>query len=132
MDSMGRGKVERAWTTSVNQFEFDFPYKGTQEATLTLRKHPKHGKDVILSIERGQFLCRIDDCTVQVRFDDSKPSTFSAAEPADHDTTTLFLTNYARFVSNLKKARVVKIEAQFFQEGTRVFEFSSFDLNWKP
>lgn len=55
---------------------------------------------------------------------------FSAAEPADHSTTVLFLRNYDRFVTNLRKANSVSIEAQFFQQGTRVFHFNVSGLKW--
>jgi hypothetical protein len=42
---------------SENTVSFDFPYQGAQRATLTIRNHPSHGRDVFLSIERGQFPC---------------------------------------------------------------------------
>ena len=129
-EKMGRGKIKIAFVKSLNQFEFDFPYRRLQRATLQLRIHPKYGKDVILIIERGQFLCRIRRCTVTVRFGEAKPQTFSASEPADHSTTVLFLRNYGRFVVNAKKVNKVYIEAQFYQEGTRVFEFDVSGLKW--
>jgi hypothetical protein len=127
---MGRGKIKSALVNSLNQFEFDFPYKRPQRATLQLRRHPKYGRDVILQIERGQFLCGVSDCNVEVRFGAKKPTTFSAAEPADHDTTALFIRNHDSFVANARKADKVFIEAQFFREGNRVFEFDVSGLKW--
>lgn len=115
---------------SLNEVNFDFPYRGNQRGTLTLRIHPKYGKDVMLSIDKGQFLCGIDDCTVSVRFDEGKAQNFSAVGPSDHSTTTLFIRGYDRFVAATKKAKHVYIEAQFFQQGTRVFEFDVADLKW--
>ncbi|MDT3705485.1 MAG: zinc-ribbon domain-containing protein [Thiobacillus sp.] len=129
-DKMGRGTVKLAYVRSLNEVEFDFPYKEPQRATLQLRKHPKYGNDVILDIERGQFLCRLDGCVVSVRFDQGKPLTFSAVEPEDNSTTTIFISNYDRFVKNVRKAQKVSVEAQFFQEGNRVFEFETAGLNW--
>lgn len=129
-DKMGRGKIKNATVNSLNQVEFDSPYRGPQRATLQLRNHPKYGRDVILSIERGQFLCSYDECNVQVRFGTGKPVTFSVSEPADHSTTVLFINDYARFVLKAKKANKVSVEAQFFQEGTRVFEFDIAGLKW--
>jgi hypothetical protein len=129
-DKMGRGTVKWAMIKSLNEVEFDFPYREPQRAELELRKHPKYGNDVILNIERGQFLCPYDGCAVSVRFDQGKPQTFSAAEPEDNSTTTLFVSNYDRFVKNIRKSHKVYIEAKFYQEGNRVFEFETAGLKW--
>ena len=123
-EPMGRGVIKTATVSSVNEIEFDFPYRGSQRATLQLRVHPKYGKDVILSVERGQFLCRIDGCSVSVRFDQGKAQTFGALEPADHSSEYLFLSGYDRFLAGTLKSSRVYIEAQFFQQGSRVFEFN--------
>lgn len=130
-DQMGRGSIKRAWIESSNVINFGFPYAGDQRGTLTIRKHPSYGKDVILEIDKGQFLVGIDGCTVNVRFDDGKARPFSAVGPADHGTTSLFISNYTSFVSAAKKAKKIQMEAPFFQEGMRVFEFDSQGLNWE-
>jgi hypothetical protein len=129
-EQMGRGLVKRAYVRSQNKVDFDFPYRGAQRGTLTLRVHPKYGRDVILSLEKGQFLCGIDNCIVAVRFDDGKAQNYTAAGPADRSTTTLFIRGYDRFVAAAKKAKRVSIEAQFFQAGSRVFEFDIKGLEW--
>ncbi len=123
-DPMGKGKTYSATVQSTNTVSFDFPYSGAQHATLTLRTHPRYGKDVILRIERGQFLCNsYDGCNVLVRFDDREPQTFSAAGPSDKSTETLFIRNYSRFVEAMLKAERVRISAEVYQEGSPVFEF---------
>jgi len=104
-DKMGRGTIRNATVSSTNEIQFGFPYQGSQRATLQLRIHPKYRKDIILSIERGQFLCGLDRCVVTVRFDNGKAQTYSASEPADHSTTYLFLRNYDRFVAALRKSK---------------------------
>jgi hypothetical protein len=129
-DQMTRATIKHAQVNSINEVTFDFPYRGAQRGTLTLRVHPKYGRDVILSIDKGQFLCGIEDCTVAVRFDDAKPLSFTAVRPADHSTTSLFIRNHDRFVAAAKKAKRAYIEAQFFQQGNRVFEFDVSDLKW--
>jgi len=129
-DKMGRGTIKNATVNSANEIQFGFPYQGSQRGTLQLRIHPKHGKDVILRIEKGQFLCGIDSCTVTVRFDQETAQTYTALEAADHSTTVLFLQNYDRFVGNAQKSKKVYIEAQFYQEGARVFEFDITGLKW--
>jgi len=109
------GKViKMAWVQSTNYINFDFPYEGPQKATLLIRNHPRYGKDIILRIERGQFYFGLDGCDMVVRFDEQKPVTFHAIEPSTNDSTSAFISNYDRFVANLKKAKKVRIEAPFF------------------
>jgi len=129
-DKMGRGTIKHAIVKSTNEIEFGFPYQGSQRGTLQLRVHPKYGKDVILSVEHGQFLCGVDRCPVAVRFDNGVAQTYDAGEPADHSTTYLFLHNYDRFVGSLRKSKRVSIEAHFYQEATRVFEFDTRGFKW--
>jgi hypothetical protein len=129
-EKMGRGTVKTAIVRSLNEVQFGFPYSGEQRGTLLLRVHPKHGKDVILGVEKGQFLCGIYNCNVAVRFDNGKVQNFTAVGPADHSTTMLFLRGYDRFIAGARKAKKVYIEAQFFQQGTRVFEFDISGLKW--
>jgi hypothetical protein len=122
-DEMGRGKIKTATLESTNEFEFDFPYADPQRATLMLRKHPKYGNDAILSVEKGQFLTGINGTSVEVRFDSGKAREYKALEPEDHSTTAIFIERFEDFVARAKKAKKVRIEASFFQEGSRVLEF---------
>lgn len=129
-DPMGKGISSYALVVSNNTVNFGFPYSGAQHGTLTLRTHPRYGKDVILSIERGQFLCpSYDGCTVLVRFDDGKAINYSAAGAADNSTETIFIRGYSGFVGHLEKSKRVRISANVYQEGAPVFEFdvSGFD-----
>lgn len=128
-DKMEGESIYFARTDSLNTATFGFPYSGAQHATLTLRTHPRYGKDLIFSIERGQFLCGYNNCTVLVKFDDKKATTFSASEPADHSTTTLFINNYSAFAGEMLKAKKVRIQAQFYQEGNHTFEFNVADFD---
>ena len=123
-DPMGKGTTYTAMIQSTNTVTFDFPYGGSQHAKLILRTHPRHGKDVLLRLERGQFLCTsYDGCSVLVRFDDGEARRFSAAPPSDNSTETLFIQNYSRFVAGMLKARRVRISAEVYQEGSPVFDF---------
>lgn len=129
-DKMGRGKIKSATVMSLNKIEFGFPYQSPQRAALQLRKHPEHGNDVILSIEKGQFICGIRSCSVQVKFGEGKAVKYPASGPADNSSTILFIGDFTNFVTNTKKSEKIYIEAQFFQEGNRVFEFETANLNW--
>ena len=129
-DKMDGRVIKTATLQSANTVAFKFPYQGEQRGELELRVHPRYGRDVSLSVAKGQFLCRFDGCSVVIRFDDGRPQTYSAAEPADHSTTTLFIRNYTNFVAAFRRAKKVVIEATFYQEGTRAFEFNVAGLNW--
>ena len=131
-DSMGKGAIHQAHVSSSNTVNFDFPYSGTQHAALSLRTHPRHGKDVIFRIEKGQILCHsYEDCTVLVRFDEEAPANYSAVGAADNSTETIFIRNYDRFIGQMLKAKRVRIAANIYQQGAPVFEFdvSRFDQN---
>lgn len=128
---MANGTIYHAVVPSTNTVEFDFPYQGPQHAMLALRTHPRHGKDVLMQIERGQILCRsYEDCTILVRFDDQPAQRYAAVGPDDNSTEGIFIRNYSRFVGAMMKARTVRISIPVHQEGSPVFEFdvSGFDV----
>ena len=131
-DEMGRGKVYTATIESRNTINLDFPYNGEQHGSLMLREHPKHGKDVILKIERGQLLDSEYNDPVVVRFDSDKPLTFSSVGASDHSTETLFLRGnaFSVFSTRLKTAKTVRIQAPIYQGGNQVFTFEVEGFNW--
>jgi hypothetical protein len=128
-EKMGRGLVKTANVLSNNEIELVFPYDGQQRGALQLRNHPEYGKDVIVSLQRGQFLCGIDECPVWVRFDQGKMENFSAIQPPDQ-SNALIIQDYDRFITELRKAKKVAIGAQFYQEGNPFFEFDVAGLKW--
>lgn len=135
-DDMGKGTVYTAYVSSTNTVNFDFPYSGEQHATLSLRTHPRWGKDLFFRIEKGQLLCNsYDGCNVLIRFDEAEPLTFSAIGPDDNSSEVIFIRNYGRFVERMLKAKRVRIAVNVYQEGAPTFEFdvSDFDqAKYKP
>lgn len=129
-DSMSSGIIKEASIKSSNTFQFDFPYQGEQRATLVLRKHPRYGNDVILSIEKGQFMAGVTGKIVHVRFDDNTPIKITAFGPDDHDSKILFLQGYKKIVERLKSTSKLRIESTVYNEGSRVFEFDVAGLNF--
>jgi len=119
------GKISHAATVlSENTAEFGFPYNGEQHGRLTIRRHPRFGADVIFEIERGQLLCSsYDGCSVLVRFDDGRPIEFGANPPADNSTESIFIRDFERFVTKLRKSKRVRISPKVYQQGTVVFTF---------
>ena len=129
-DAMGRKRMF-ARITSTNTLRFGSPYDGSQHGMLTIRRTSQSGTNVIVNIERGQFLCGIEECAVNVRFDAGPIQRFSASEPADHSSTVLFLNGEAGFITQLRKAKIVRIEATFYQEGSRSLEFCADGFKWQ-
>jgi hypothetical protein len=129
-DEMTGEKVYGAFVGSANTVTFGFPYGGPHRATLLLRTHPRMGPSVMLFIPQAHFLCRTGGCAMLVRFDEDKPETFEAAEATDHSTNLLFINGHRAFINRFKKgAKLMRIQAEFYQEGTETFRFhvSGFD-----
>jgi hypothetical protein len=128
-DDMGRGDTHGATVRSTGTFELDFPYQGQQHAMLVVRRHPRHGLDVMLRIEQGQILCGIDDCDLMVRFDEGDARHYSASEPADNSSEVVFINDAAGFLKRMKGAKRVRIEMGFFQNGSRTLDFDVSDFS---
>lgn len=122
-DNMGRA-LSFAAVESTNTLEFGFPYEGVQHGHLTIRKKSGHGIDVYFAIEKGQFLCGVEDCIVNVRFDEGPIRHFTAVPPSDSSTTGLFIEDASDFIAAVRKAKDVTIEATFYQEGSQGLEFN--------
>lgn len=113
-----------ATVQSVNHVSFSFPYEGIQRGTLMFRNHPRHGEDLILSVEKGQMLVRsYEDTAVEVVFDEGSPIRYRVLGPADHSTTSLFIKDCQGFMERMLKSKKVKISVPFYQQGDIVFEF---------
>lgn len=130
-DKMSGKEAKYAQSSSTNTQELHFPYQGGTQMTITLRKHPRMGTDAFIYVNKGQLDTNYDGTTVSVKFDDKKPMTFSMNEPSDNSRDTLFFQNQKRFIENIKKAKHVIVEAQFYQDGNRQFEFNTDGLEWK-
>lgn len=124
-DNMTSKQVRTASIESENTVEFGFPYEGAQHGTLILRTHPSYGHDVIFRLEKGQILGdSYNGFSIRVRFDEHEPESWDATESADHDSSVIFLQDYDRFLSKLRKSKTVRIQVKVYQEGEPSFEFS--------
>lgn len=124
-DAMSSKTVYQVNTYSTNTLNFKFPYHGEQNARLSVRKHPRWGTDVSVNIRKGQLLCGYPTCSVKVRFDEGPAQTFSAIGPDDNSSEHLFIQGTDRFISQLKKSKVVQIEMTVYQEGAPVVKFDT-------
>lgn len=123
-DPMTSQVTRYATVQSTNTHDLGFPYAGPQRATLMVRRHPRHGSDILFSIERGQLLCSsYGDCPVRLRFDETAARTLKGNDPSDHSSETIFIPGYKDFVSRLSRSRKLLIEANVYQRGAPVWEF---------
>lgn len=126
VDEMNDSKSKFASIVSDNVEFFDFPYGGGSSLTLAVRWTKKWGTDVYIAISSGQFLCSDYNATnfVRVRFGEEKPIKFYTVEPSDNSSDVLFFENAKKFITHAKKAKKIRIEAPFYQEGNHVFTFT--------
>lgn len=124
-DAMTSKPIRSATVRSNNTFQFGFPYSGTQRATLSIRRHPRWGNDVIFKIEKGQILCSsYGDCRIRVRFDDGTVRTLRGNPPSDNSTETAFIPGYNDFLRRMQNAKLVRVEVDIYQEGPLTAEFN--------
>lgn len=123
--------IKTACATSSNQVYLSPPY-GPRGARLCIRQHPKFGRDAYLTLDgSGQILCRsYDGCTIQIRFDDGPVQAFSANEPSDNSSETIFVANDGRFITAAKAASRIRVQLEFYQNGNQTFDFPAKGLEW--
>ncbi len=126
-----RGTKGRIASIDANEeLDFDFPFNGGSTASLNLRRD-RRGQNVYLRVSKGQFLCNsFSNSSVAVRFDGGPIKQFSCSDTADGSSDTIFLNGESKFVSELKHAKHVTIEAMFFQAGAKQMSFDTAGLDW--
>ena len=123
-DDVSQKPIETDTLMSDTMHNLGFPYSGGTTARLILRHHPRYGNDILFGINKGQLICApYEGCAVTVRFDNDKPVRVHANIPADYDTTTLFL--HGNVMNKIKHAKMIVVEATFYQEGERAFVFKT-------
>lgn len=103
-----------------------FPEYGQmpRRGELLLQTLANGKKGLFLTFTGSIFDCSaIYGCKLKVRFDDAPVITYSARVPSDHSSDYLSIADYSGFVGRIMKAKRVRIEANFYQAGSRVFEF---------
>ena len=122
-DEMTNSKSYFATILSDNGEVFAFPYEeeGGSHLMVTIRQTKRGGIDVILGISKGQF----NDQCVSVKFDDNAAKKYKTYSADDGSLDVLFIDNAKDFIAKAKTAKTIKIEAEFYQEGNRVFTFTA-------
>jgi hypothetical protein len=130
-DAMRGGTDQYAMLSSTNEVDFGFPYD-SQHLNIVVRKSAR-GNDVLLTVEKGQFICLdFENCRFKAKFDDGPIRTFGFDEAAGGTTTAIFLRDRTSFLNALRQAHHVVIEVDFFEHTGRQFEFDPAGLEWPP
>jgi hypothetical protein len=130
-DQLTNKLTKSASIKSNNYHVFDSPYRGQTFAVLQIRKHPKYGRDIIFTIDQGQFVCSVySDCTVSIRFDENPPIEVLVDEPADNSHNIFFLRGYEKLLKKIKSSKKMYISATVFQNGAPVYEFNIENLEF--
>lgn len=125
-DEMTDTKTRYARLISDNSVTLDYPY-GECRMSCLIRKSAKYGTDVMLRISSGQFHGNVydEDNYVCIRFDSSRSINYLFDESHDGSPEWIFLKNAQDFIRRAKRARTIKIEVPIYQEGRRLFRFTS-------
>jgi hypothetical protein len=118
-----------AFITANEKLQFEFPYNGGSTATFSITNYKKT-IIAFLQVDKGQFVCNTNDCTVDVRFDSNPAMELKASAPDDGSTTSISLETDKKFLSQLKKAKTMIIRASFYQSGLQTMEFNVTGLQW--
>lgn len=130
VNKMDDSKIYYAELASTNQLDLSPPYDGSNSANIEIRK--KEGSNnVILLIDKGQFITGVDGTTIRVRFDENKPERYDCSQSADDDPKVLFINSTSRFISRLKKSKKMIIEATLYQDGNQQMEFNTSGFKWQ-
>lgn len=131
-DKVRGAKSYFASTTSTNTIRQDFPYDKETSMTLSIRKSPSQGTDVMLTVSSGQMMCpSYQGCSGTVSFDGGAPQPISMTGPSDNSNETVFISGAKAFLSKLKRAKKVAIEKTLYQAGEAQFEFNVAGLKWE-
>jgi hypothetical protein len=130
MDKMTSKPVYVAQLISANKLNFAFPYEGGSTAMIEV-DNINNSNQIILSVSKGQFNTSQNGMNITVRFDSKKASTFRCGILPTNDINKIYIDADKKFISQMKLATIVQIEAEFYQEGAKVMLFDVTGFDWK-
>jgi invasion protein IalB len=71
-----------------------------------------------------------DGRNIKIKIDDKDPVTYKALSSSDGSSTYVFVSPVTRLVKQLKGAKTMVIEAEFYQSGLKQMEFNVKDFKW--
>ena len=119
--------ASKASLLSENKINLSFPYQGFQNGTLSVRNHPRWGKNIYLKIEQGQILSidgySFDNKYFLVRFDDGDVKKWNYVGSSDQSSDIIFISNEKKFLKQLTTANKIYITINIYQDGQFTFVF---------
>ena len=119
--------ASKASLLSENKINLSFPYQGFQNGTLSVRNHPRWGKNIYLKIEQGQILSidgySFDNKYFLVRFDDGDVKKWNYVGSSDQSSDIIFISNEKKFLKQLTAANKIYITINLYQDGQYTFVF---------
>ena len=119
--------ASKASLLSENKINLSFPYQGSQNGTLSVRNHPRWGKNIYLKIEQGQILSidgySYDNKYFLVRFDDGDVKKWNYVGSSDQSSDIIFISNEKKFLKQLTAASKIYITINLYQDGQYTFVF---------
>jgi len=129
-NKMTSGDIKYASIDANELLYFSWSHKGGATATFTVRK--KEGEnDIYLQVSKGMFNSNGSYANMlRIRFDDGQSFRVSYSRPSDNSSNTIFLGSVPTILNKLKKAKKMRIEVEFYMDGTRVIEFDVAGFTW--
>lgn len=128
-DEMTDAVTYFAVNESTNEVDFDFPYNGGSKLSVNIRNKGKKN-EIIFSISKGQFNAGIDGQALTIRIDEGSAFKVNCSVSNDGSSDILFVNNPSKLLASIKSAKTMKVQAEFFQEGLKTFDFNVEGLEW--
>jgi hypothetical protein len=128
-DAMRGANTSYASVISDNMQSFSFPYEGGSRIQLIFRLNGPNDFDGYLQVDKGQFSCPPYGY-VSVKVDSGNVEELDCSYPDDGDTSVIFLKHVGQLMAKLQNARTLIIEAEFYREGRRQFNFNVSGFQW--
>jgi len=125
------GQISKlACVKSSNELQFSSPYNGGAIGELCFRRKG-HSLNAYVDISTGQFNSGIDEAGLKLKFDDGAIQRFSAEEATTHESGFLFISSEPQLLASTLKAKKLKLQAEYFEEGEQVSDFDVSGLDPK-
>jgi hypothetical protein len=121
--------VYAATIASANKLDFKFPYDGGQTAIIEVDNIDGHNQ-VLLSVTKGQFDTNENGMNITIRFDDKKPEMFRCGNMPSGQSDEIYIDADKKFITKVKQAKVILIQAAFYDEVDKVIEFDVSGFDW--
>jgi hypothetical protein len=131
VDKMTNQKKYYAEVISTNKIEFEFPYNGGSTFTIQIR-NSGNGNEASLRVSKGQFLPSImNENTVKIKFDNNAAYDLNYGSEKTGKSDVIFLAMSDQFIQQMKTAKKLMIECEFFNEGKKIIDFDVEGLKWE-